>query len=114
VPQIFIIFSRGALHFVSCHSQAFDIGIMPFNIKRPAFGRQDTNDVASSDHTQSQVVMESVPFDDKGTPVVPPATGASSSAFNEGLDQDAQLGVKKAQATTLTWTKTALYTTLSW
>ena len=46
---------------------------MPFSMKRPTFGRQDTNDVASSDHTQSQVVMESVPFDDKGTPVVPPA-----------------------------------------
>jgi hypothetical protein len=77
---------------------------------RPTFGRQDTNDVASSDHTQSQVVMESVPFDDKGTPIVPPGNGA----FHEGLDQDAQLGVKKAQATTLTWTRTAMYTTLSW
>jgi hypothetical protein len=86
---------------------------MPFNT-RPTFGRQHTNDVASSDHTQSQVVMESVPFDDKGTPVVPPVNGASSGVFHEGLDQDAQLGVKKAQATTLTWTKTALYTTLSW
>lgn len=81
---------------------------------RPTFGRQDTSDVASSDHTQSQVVMESVPFDDKGTPAVPPAVGASGSAWIEGVDNDAQLGVKKAQATTLTWTKTALYTTLSW
>ena len=95
-------------------SKLSTIGIMPFNMKRPTFGRQDTNDVASSDHTQSQVVMESVPFDDKGTPSVPPTTGAASSAFHEGLDQDAQLGVKKAQATTLTWSKTALYTTLSW
>jgi hypothetical protein len=110
--QIFIISRVGAIHSVSsCYFEAFD---MPFSMKRPTFGRQDTNDVAASDHTQSQVVMESVPFDDKGTPVVPPANGASSGAFNEGLDQDAQLGVKKAQATTLSWTKTALYTTLSW
>jgi hypothetical protein len=86
---------------------------MPFNM-RPTFGRHDTNDVASSDHTQSQVVMESVPFDDKGTPVVPPAVGASGSAWSEGVDEVAQLGVKKAQATTLTWNKTAVYTTLSW
>ena len=111
--QIFIISRVGAIHFVSsCYLRSFVV--MPFNMKRPTFGRQDTNDVAASDHTQSQVVMESVPFDDKGTPVVPPANGASSGVFNEGLDQDAQLGVKKAQATTLAWTKTALYTTLSW
>lgn len=80
---------------------------------RPTFGRQDTTDAASSG-AQSQVVMESVVVDDKGTPAVPPATGASTSAWNEGLDSDAQLGVKKAQATTLSWTRTALYTTLSW
>lgn len=102
------------IHLVSYFLRAFDIDAMPFNMKRPTFGRQDTNDVASSDHTQSQVVMESVPFDDKGTPAVPPTAGAASSAFHEGLDQEAQLGVKKAQATTLTWSKTALYTTLSW
>lgn len=32
----------------------------------------------------------------------------------EGIDENAQLGVQKAQATTLTWSRTALYTTLGW
>jgi hypothetical protein len=58
--------------------------------------------------------MESIVIDEKGTPAVPPAAGASGSTWIEGVDKDAQLGVKKAQAMTLTWTKTALYTTLSW
>jgi len=59
--------------------------------------------------------MQSVVVDDKGAaPVAAPAVGASGNAWDEGLDKDAQLGVKKAQATTLAWSRTALYTTLSW
>jgi hypothetical protein len=79
---------------------------------RPTFGRQDT--ASCSSHAQSQAVIESVVVDDKGTPVIPSANGTAGRAWGEGLDDDAQLGVRKAQATTLTWTKTALYTTLSW
>ena len=82
---------------------------------RPTFGRQSTTDASSSDQAQHQVVMQSVVIDDKGAaPAVAPAVGATGDAWDEGLDKDAQLGVKKAQATTLSWTTKALYTTLGW
>jgi hypothetical protein len=59
--------------------------------------------------------MQSVIIDDKGAaPAVAPAVGATGSAWEEGLDKDAQLGVKKAQATTLSWSTKAMYTTLGW
>jgi hypothetical protein len=59
--------------------------------------------------------MQSVVIDDKGAaPAVAPAVGATGDAWDEGLDKDAQLGVKKAQATTLSWSTKALYTTLGW
>lgn len=86
---------------------------MPFNM-RPTFGRQATTDASSTNHAEPQVVTESLEFNDKNTPAVTETAGSSSSSWNDGVDQDAQLGVKKAQATTLTWSKTALYTTLSW
>ena len=82
---------------------------------RLTFGRQSTTDASSSDQAQHQVVMQSVVIDDKGAaPAVAPAVGATGDAWDEGLDKDAQLGVKKAQATTLSWTTKALYTTLGW
>jgi len=59
--------------------------------------------------------MQSVIIDDKGAaPAVAPAVGATGSAWEDGLDKDAQLGVKKAQATTLSWSTKAMYTTLGW
>lgn len=79
---------------------------------RPTFGRQNTTDASSSEHAHSQVIIESTVLDENGTPAVPPATGPAGNVWK--LDEDAQLGVKKAQATTLTRTKTAVYTTLSW
>lgn len=89
-------------------------GNMPSSM-RPTFGRQSTTDASSSDPAQHEVVMQSVVVDDKGAaPVAAPAVGASGNTWDEGLDKDAQLGVRKAQATTLSWSKTALYTTLSW
>lgn len=82
---------------------------------RPTFGRQSTTDASFSDQGQHEVIMQSVMVDGKSTsPAVPPAVGASGNTWDEALDKDAQLGVKKAQATTLTWSKKALYTTLSW
>jgi hypothetical protein len=82
---------------------------------RPTFGRQTTTDASSPDQAQHQVVLQSVVVDDKGAaPAAAPAVGATGNAWNEDLDKDAQLGVKKAQATTLSWTTKALYTTLSW
>jgi hypothetical protein len=80
---------------------------------RPTFGRADITEASVSDHAQSKAVIESVVIDDKGTIATEPTTGAAGRAWSGGLDNDAQLGVRKAQATTLTWTKTALYTTLS-
>jgi hypothetical protein len=111
VLQIFIVFSIVTFPLRSTHHHAFDFGIMLFKTT-PTFSRQDT--VSSSNHAQSQAVMESVVVDEKGTPAIPPANGATGRVWSEGLDDDTQLGVKKVQATTLTWTKTALYTTLSW
>jgi hypothetical protein len=102
---------RGDITFCCTYYLASAVSIMVFKI-RPTFGRQDT--ASCSSQAQSQAVIESVVVDDKGTPVIPPANGATGRAWSEGLDDDAQLGVRKAQATTLTWTKTALYTTLSW
>jgi hypothetical protein len=59
--------------------------------------------------------MQSVVIDDKGAaPAAAPAVGATGNAWDEALDKDAQLGVKKAQATTLSWSTKALYTTLGW
>jgi len=82
---------------------------------RPTFGRADTTEASVSDHARSEAVTESVVIDVKGTPAATePEIGAAGLAWSEELDKNAQLGVKKAQATTLTWTKTALYTTLSW
>ena len=79
---------------------------------RPTFGRQSTTDASSSD-PQHDVVMQSVIIDDKGAaPAVAPAVGATGNAWDEALDKDAQLGVKKAQATTLSWSTKAMYTTL--
>jgi hypothetical protein len=72
---------------------------------RPTSARRDT---------QAPAVTESVVIDDKGTPAIPVGNGASGHAWSEGVDDNAQLGVQKAQATTLTWTRAALYTTLSW
>jgi hypothetical protein len=81
---------------------------------RPTFGRQSTTDASSSD-PQHDVVMQSVIIDDKGAaPAVAPAVGATGNAWDEALDKDAQLGVKKAQATTLSWSTKAMYTTLGW
>lgn len=54
-------------------------------------------------------------IDDKTVISVAPVTGIENSSWkDDGVDDNAQIGVKKAQATTLTWTRTALYTTLSW
>ncbi|KAH4929166.1 hypothetical protein HBI24_192330 [Parastagonospora nodorum] len=80
---------------------------------RPTFGRADITETSVPDHARSKAGIESVVIDDKGTLATEPATGAAGRAWSGGLDQDAQLGVRKAQATTLIWTKTALYTTLS-
>jgi hypothetical protein len=81
---------------------------------RPTFGRHSTTDASSSD-PQHQVVMQSVIIDDKGAAPAPaPAVGATGNAWDEALDKDAQLGVRKAQATTLSWSTKAMYTTLGW
>jgi hypothetical protein len=39
---------------------------------------------------------------------------ATGHPWKESIDENAQFGVKKAQATTLTWSKAAVYATLSW
>lgn len=92
---------------------AGSVEIMPFKIKLP-FGRQDTIDASTAEQAHSPVAVESATVDAKGTPIAPAAIGATGDAWKEGIDEDAQLGVKKAQATTLTWSKAAVYTTLSW
>ena len=86
---------------------------MPFKM-RPPFGRQDTIDASTAEHAHAPVVVESTTVDDKGMRIPPAALGVTGDAWKEGIDEDAQLGVKKAQATTLTWSKAAMYTTLSW
>lgn len=63
---------------------------------------------------QSQANINSTVVDDKISTVVPSPAEMEDSGWKDGIDDNAQLGVKKAQATTLTWTKTALYTTLGW
>jgi hypothetical protein len=104
---------RGGFHLVFYSQQSLHVDIMSDKM-RPTFGLHDTTDASFSDHAQSQAVIESVVIDDKGIPTAVTVIGAAGSVWSEGLDEDAQLGVKNAQATTLTWTKTALHTTLSW
>jgi hypothetical protein len=81
---------------------------------RPPFSCQDTIDASTAEHAHAPVVVESTTVDDKGMHNPPAAVGATGDAWKEGIDEDAQLGVKKAQATTLIWSKAAVYTTLSW
>ncbi|KAM0717550.1 hypothetical protein Q7P37_007402 [Cladosporium fusiforme] len=76
---------------------------------RPPFGRQAT-DVSLQD--QSAVTQQTVVVDDKDAAPSAPAPGNASMTSDE-MDEDAQMGVKKAQATTLTWTKTSVLTTLA-
>lgn len=63
---------------------------------------------------QLQANTSSTIVDDKIITAGPPPAEMEESGWKEGIDDNAQIGVKKAQATTLTWTKTALFATLGW
>lgn len=80
---------------------------------RPTFGRQTTDVSTPSDQELSGVVQQTVVVDDKNAAPSAPAQG-NASVNSDEMDEDAQIGVKKAQATTLAWTKTSMLTTLAW
>lgn len=73
----------------------------------------DTLD-GSNPRTESQVDFNARTIDDETAVSPAPVATAERGWKEEGIDENAQLGVQKAQATTLTWSKTALYTTLGW
>ncbi|KAK5696183.1 hypothetical protein LTR97_008603 [Elasticomyces elasticus] len=74
-------------------------------------GQQTTADDSTSDHFGTDTALESVVVDSKGLPIGL-TTGEVASKEDDVPDEHAQTGVRKAQATTLTWSKAALFTTL--
>lgn len=85
---------------------------MPFSL-RPTFGRQTTDVSLPTEQDQSGVTQQTIVVDEKDVAPPAPAPGNASMTSDE-MDEDAQIGVKKAQATTLTWTKSSVLTTLAW
>lgn len=69
----------------------------------------------SAPHTQQRANSVTEAVDDNPAISGVPMPEAEERGWKEeGIDENAQLGVQKAQATTLTWSRTALYTTLGW
>lgn len=87
---------------------------MPMSL-RPPFGRQQTEDASSSKHSQPEINMEAVSVGSKeASATASPENDKRDTDSDDAPSEDVQAGVKKAQAITITWTKTSLALTLIW